>query len=50
MKHVPASLLWITLAAMPVSFLAHAQDAQANGVILKAEAVSYPFRRGSNKA
>jgi hypothetical protein len=39
MKHVPASLLWITLAAMPVSFLAHAQDAQANGVIPKAEAV-----------
>ena len=49
MKHVPASLLWITLAAMPVSFLAHAQDAQANGVILKAEH-QYPFRRGSNKA
>ena len=30
MKHVPASLLWITLAAMPVNFPAYAQDAQAN--------------------
>ena len=32
MKRVPASLLWITLAAMPINFPAHAQDAQANGV------------------
>ena len=31
MKYVPAGLLWITVAAMPVSFLAYAQDAQANG-------------------
>ena len=46
MKHVPASLLWITLAAMPVSFLAHAQDAQANGVILKAEASFVSFPKG----
>ena len=32
MKHVPASLLAITLVAMPVDFPACAQDAQANGV------------------
>ena len=32
MKYVPASLLWITVTAMPVSFPAYAQDAQANGV------------------
>jgi hypothetical protein len=35
MKHVPASLLWITLAAIPVNLPACAQD--ANGVTLKAE-------------
>ena len=32
MKRVPASLLWITLPAMPINLPAHAQDAQANGV------------------
>jgi hypothetical protein len=42
MKHVPASLLSITLAAMCVTFSAYAQDAQANreatAIPLKAEA------------
>jgi hypothetical protein len=37
MKYVPASLLWITLLAIPVNFPACAQDARANGVTLKAE-------------
>ena len=53
MKYVPAGLLWITVTAMPVSFPAYAQDAQANGVTaalsLTAEFSSYSRRRGSDK-
>ena len=37
MKHVRASLLWITLAANAVYFPAGTQDAQANRATLKAE-------------
>jgi DNA-binding helix-hairpin-helix protein with protein kinase domain len=37
MKLVPASLLAIALVTMPVNFPACAEDAQANGVIPKAE-------------